>query len=148
LLNAASISASELGVRNVHALRILFNCAFRLADSLGPSWVLVVEVLCTLDRLLPAAGAGGAKVGVVDAAGECAGMPCGCDAGSTQLGSLVAPCCACISLLGCWACIWRTPLPQNQTSGPRSHPLLWLVVKSSLQMGSSPPLSCPAPLKV
>jgi hypothetical protein len=47
----------------VHALRILFNCAFRLADSLGPSWVLVVEVLCTLDRLLPAAGAGGgAKV--------------------------------------------------------------------------------------
>jgi hypothetical protein len=55
----------------VHALRILFNCAFRLADSLGPSWVLVVEVLCTLDRLLPAAGAGGgAKVGTTGTAGS------------------------------------------------------------------------------
>jgi hypothetical protein len=71
LLNTASFSASDLGVRNVHALRILFNCAFRLADSLGPSWVLVVEVLCTLDRLLPAAGAGGgAKVGTTGTAGS------------------------------------------------------------------------------
>jgi hypothetical protein len=77
LLNAASISASDLGVRNVHALRILFNCAFRLADSLGPSWALVVEVLCTLDRLLPAAGAGGAKVQtVMQLGGSSADMLC------------------------------------------------------------------------
>lgn len=63
LLNTSGITVADLGVKNVHALRILFNCAFRLADSLGPSWVLIVEVLCTLDRVLPAAGAGtGAKV--------------------------------------------------------------------------------------
>eukprot|EP00775_Hariotina_reticulata_P011566 gene11566-11710_t len=40
---------------NVHALRTLFNAAKYLADSLGPSWMLVVEVLYVLDRALPAA---------------------------------------------------------------------------------------------
>jgi hypothetical protein len=58
------LTASQLGVKNVHALRILFNCAYRLADVLGTSWVLVVEVLCALDRKLqstwqPGGGGGG-----------------------------------------------------------------------------------------
>ncbi len=41
-----------LTTKNLHALRTLFNCAHRLADGLGPSWVHVVDVLNSLDRLL------------------------------------------------------------------------------------------------
>eukprot|EP00878_Enallax_costatus_P031943 GHUV01035017.1.p1 GENE.GHUV01035017.1~~GHUV01035017.1.p1 ORF type:complete len:583 (+),score=181.66 GHUV01035017.1:253-2001(+) len=63
LLGPTSICVADLKVKNIHALRILFNCAYRLADVLGPSWVLVVEVLCILDRALPAGGQGG-KVGL------------------------------------------------------------------------------------
>lgn len=38
--------------------------AHRLADSLGNSWGLIVEVLYTLDKALPAVGSGsGGKVG-------------------------------------------------------------------------------------
>jgi len=43
--------------KNVHALRTLFNAAKYLADGLGPSWMLLVEVLYVLDRALPAAAA-------------------------------------------------------------------------------------------
>lgn len=63
LLGPNSICVADLKVKNIHALRILFNCAYRLADVLGSSWVLVVEVLCILDRAIPAGGQG-SKVGL------------------------------------------------------------------------------------
>jgi hypothetical protein len=53
-----------IGLKNVHCLRTVFNVAHRLADSLGNSWGLVVEVLYTLDKALPAgAPASAGKVG-------------------------------------------------------------------------------------
>jgi hypothetical protein len=52
-----------IGLKNIHCLRTVFNVAHRLADSLGNSWGLVVEVLYTLDKALPAVGSGsGGKV--------------------------------------------------------------------------------------
>ena len=57
---AAAAPPPALGVRNVHALRTLFNVAHRLADSLGPAWAYVVEVLYALDAALPPAGGRGA----------------------------------------------------------------------------------------
>lgn len=52
-----------IGLKNIHCLRTVFNVAHRLADSLGSSWGLVVEVLYTLDKALPAVGPGsGGKV--------------------------------------------------------------------------------------
>lgn len=45
-----------IGLKNVHCLRTVFNVAHRLADSLGNSWGLVVEVLYTLDKALPVVG--------------------------------------------------------------------------------------------
>lgn len=59
LLGPVSLNVADLKVKNIHALRILFNCAYRLADVLGPSWVLVVEVLCVLDKAIPVTGQGG-----------------------------------------------------------------------------------------
>lgn len=54
---------SGIGLKNIHCLRTVFNVAHRLADTLGNSWALVVEVLYTLDRALPAVGSGsGGKV--------------------------------------------------------------------------------------
>ena len=41
-----------LTLRNVQALRTLFNIAHRLADFLGPSWVLVLQTLWALERTL------------------------------------------------------------------------------------------------
>lgn len=38
--------------KNVHALRTLFNVAHRLHHLLGPAWVLVLDILNTLDRIL------------------------------------------------------------------------------------------------
>ncbi len=38
--------------KNVHALRTLFNIAHRLHHLLGPAWVLVLDILNTLDRTL------------------------------------------------------------------------------------------------
>ena len=38
--------------KNVHALRTLFNIAHRLHHLLGPAWVLVLDILNTLDRIL------------------------------------------------------------------------------------------------
>jgi hypothetical protein len=49
---AGSPGGTVLGLKNVHALRTLFNVAHRLADTLGQSWVYVVEVLDTLDMVL------------------------------------------------------------------------------------------------
>lgn len=40
--------------KNVQALRTLFNVSHRLADVLGPAWVLVLETLACLDRTLHA----------------------------------------------------------------------------------------------
>lgn len=60
---AVAVGPPVLGVKNIHALRTLFNVSHRLADSLGPAWVYVVEVLYTLDRALPqAAGSSAGKV--------------------------------------------------------------------------------------
>lgn len=59
LLGPVNLSVADLKLKNIHALRILFNCAYRLTDVLGPSWVLVVEVLCVLDRAIPVSGQGG-----------------------------------------------------------------------------------------
>ena len=41
-----------LTLKNVHALRTLFNVAHRLHGLLGPSWVLVLDNLNALDRIL------------------------------------------------------------------------------------------------
>ncbi|XP_020087242.1 protein MON2 homolog isoform X3 [Ananas comosus] len=38
--------------KNVQALRTLFNVAHRLHNVLGPSWVLVLETLAALDRVI------------------------------------------------------------------------------------------------
>ncbi|KAL3843987.1 hypothetical protein ACJIZ3_001390 [Penstemon smallii] len=38
--------------KNVQALRTLFNIAHRLQNVLGPSWVLVLETLSALDRVI------------------------------------------------------------------------------------------------
>lgn len=38
--------------KNVHALRTLFNIAHRLHHLLGPAWVLVLDILNTLDKIL------------------------------------------------------------------------------------------------
>ncbi|XP_042398524.1 protein MON2 homolog [Zingiber officinale] len=38
--------------KNVQALRTLFNVAHRLHNGLGPSWVLVLETLLSLDRAI------------------------------------------------------------------------------------------------
>ncbi|KAK8546017.1 hypothetical protein V6N12_026821 [Hibiscus sabdariffa] len=38
--------------KNVQALRTLFNVAHRLHNVLGPSWVLVLETLSALDRII------------------------------------------------------------------------------------------------
>lgn len=38
--------------KNVQAMRTLFNIAHRLANNLGAAWVLVLETLDTLDRVL------------------------------------------------------------------------------------------------
>ncbi|KAL0692392.1 hypothetical protein Bca4012_059572 [Brassica carinata] len=38
--------------KNVQALRTLFNIAHRLHNVLGPSWVLVLETLAALDRVI------------------------------------------------------------------------------------------------
>lgn len=55
--------ATGIGLKNIHCLRTVFNVAHRLADALGNSWGLVVEVLSTLDRALPAVGSvSGGKV--------------------------------------------------------------------------------------
>ena len=53
--SAAAAEASEgvvLTPKNVHALRTLFNVAHRLHHLLGPAWVLVLDILNTLDRIL------------------------------------------------------------------------------------------------
>ena len=52
---AAATEASEgvvLTPKNVHSLRTLFNVAHRLHHLLGPAWVLVLDILNTLDRIL------------------------------------------------------------------------------------------------
>lgn len=41
-----------LTLKNVQALRTLFNVAHRLHNVLGPSWVLVLETLSALDRAI------------------------------------------------------------------------------------------------
>jgi hypothetical protein len=41
-----------LTAKNVHALRTLFNVAHRLHPLLGFSWLLVIENLNSLDRIL------------------------------------------------------------------------------------------------
>ena len=53
--SALPTDASEgvvLTPKNVHALRTLFNIAHRLHHLLGPAWVLVLDILNTLDRIL------------------------------------------------------------------------------------------------
>lgn len=61
---SSGFAPAGIGLKNVHCLRTVFNVAHRLADSLGNSWGLVVEVLYTLDRALPAVGpASAGKVG-------------------------------------------------------------------------------------
>ena len=58
----ASVTATEaaegvvLTPKNVHALRTLFNVAHRLHHLLGPAWVLVLDILNTLDRILQSPG--------------------------------------------------------------------------------------------
>ncbi|WIA43332.1 hypothetical protein OEZ86_009826 [Tetradesmus obliquus] len=62
---AAGKVAGRVSLDGAQAGRTSIAASFlsddQLADSLGPSWVLVVEVLCTLDRLLPAAGGPGSS---------------------------------------------------------------------------------------
>lgn len=41
-----------LTAKNVHALRTLFNVAHKLHPLLGSSWLLVLENLNSLDRIL------------------------------------------------------------------------------------------------
>ncbi|KAK9137366.1 hypothetical protein Sjap_007960 [Stephania japonica] len=41
-----------LTLKNVQALRTLFNIAHRLHNVLGPSWILVLETLAALDRAI------------------------------------------------------------------------------------------------
>lgn len=41
-----------LTLKNMHALRTLFNIAHKLHPVLGTSWILVLENLNTLDRIL------------------------------------------------------------------------------------------------
>lgn len=58
-----TVCVAGIGLKNIHCLRTVYNVAHRLADSLGNSWGLVVEVLYTLDKALPAVGSGsGGKV--------------------------------------------------------------------------------------
>ena len=45
-------SGKVLTAKNVHALRTLFNVAHKLHPLLGPSWLLVLENLNSLDRIL------------------------------------------------------------------------------------------------
>lgn len=59
---ASAAPPVTLGVKNIHALRTLFNVSHRLADSLGHAWVYVVEVLFTLERALPPAAGVPGKV--------------------------------------------------------------------------------------
>lgn len=50
---SSSDGASKiLSSKNLHALRTLFNCASRLASTLGPSWQLVLETLAALEKVL------------------------------------------------------------------------------------------------
>jgi hypothetical protein len=41
-----------LAPKNVQSMRTLFNIAHRLSNVLGPAWVLVLETMNTLDRIL------------------------------------------------------------------------------------------------
>lgn len=50
--SSAEDSSKVLSSKNLQALRTLFNCAIRLAHSLGPSWRLVLETLAALERVL------------------------------------------------------------------------------------------------
>jgi hypothetical protein len=59
----ARTCAAGFGLKNVHCLRTVFNVAHRLADVLGSSWALLVDVLAALDRALPAVAPGGAAAG-------------------------------------------------------------------------------------
>lgn len=53
---SAGEAATELGLvlapKNVQSMRTLFNIAHRLSNVLGPAWVLVLETMNTLDRIL------------------------------------------------------------------------------------------------
>ena len=53
---AAAAQDASAGIvltpKNVHALRTLFNIAHRLHHLLGPAWVLVLDILNTLDKIL------------------------------------------------------------------------------------------------
>jgi len=53
---AAAGEAAEPGLvlapKNVQSMRTLFNIAHRLSNVLGPAWVLILETLDRLDRLL------------------------------------------------------------------------------------------------
>ena len=47
-----ALAGIVLTPKNVHALRTLFNIAHRLHHLLGPAWVLVLDILNTLDKIL------------------------------------------------------------------------------------------------
>jgi hypothetical protein len=63
------------GSKGTHALRTLFNVAHRLADSLGQSWIHVVQVLNTLEAVLAAGKVGRLLLGAVTTA---AARGCAC----------------------------------------------------------------------
>ena len=53
---ASAVQDASAGIvltpKNVHALRTLFNIAHRLHHVLGPAWVLVLDILNMLDKIL------------------------------------------------------------------------------------------------
>ena len=52
VIDAGEGSGKVLTAKNVHALRTLFNVAHKLHPLLGSSWLLVLENLNSLDRIL------------------------------------------------------------------------------------------------
>ncbi|EIE25629.1 hypothetical protein COCSUDRAFT_83636 [Coccomyxa subellipsoidea C-169] len=52
VMDSGEGSGKVLTAKNVHALRTLFNVAHKLHPLLGPSWLLVLENLNSLDRIL------------------------------------------------------------------------------------------------
>ena len=51
-MEAADGAGRVLTPKNMHALRTLFNIAHKLHPVLGSSWILVLENLNSLDRIL------------------------------------------------------------------------------------------------
>ena len=51
-INSETADGVVLTPKNVQALRTLFNIAHRLHHLLGPAWVLILDILNTLDRIL------------------------------------------------------------------------------------------------